>query len=152
MTDRWKMHNGDSIEMMDEIEDESVGLSLFSPPFPGMYAYTDSPRDVGNSKDLDELVAHFSFLIPGLYRVTMPGRSCAIHLTQQVAFKGTDGFTRPPGLPGPGHIRDAGGRVDLLWRSHDREGPTAKGREDQRPRPDVQEPRHRRGEDAHGAR
>ena len=102
MIDRWKMHNGDSIELIDEVEDESVGFTLFSPPFPGMYAYTDSPRDVGNSKGLDELVEHFSFLIPGLHRVTMPGRSCAIHLTQQVAFKGTDGFTG---------LRDFRGRV-----------------------------------------
>jgi len=102
VSDTWKMHNGDSIELIDEIEDESIGLSVFSPPFPGMYAYTDSPRDVGNSKDLDELVEHFSFLIPGLYRVTKPGRSCAIHLTQQVAFKGTDGFSG---------LRDFRGRV-----------------------------------------
>ena len=98
----WEMRLGDSIELIEDVEPQSVGLSIFSPPFPGMYAYTDSPRDVGNSKDLDELVTHFSFLIPGLYRATMPGRSCAIHLTQQVAFKGTDGFTG---------LRDFRGRV-----------------------------------------
>jgi hypothetical protein len=98
----WEMRLGDSIELIEEIELESVGLSVFSLPFPGMYAYTDSPRDVGNSKNLDELVAHFSFLIPGLYRATMPGRTCAIHLTQQVAFKGTDGFIG---------LRDFRGRV-----------------------------------------
>jgi DNA modification methylase len=98
----WKVMLGDSIERIEEIVDESVGLAVFSPPFPGMYAYTDSPRDVGNSKNLDELVEHFSYLIPDLYRVMMPGRSCAIHLTQQVAFKGTDGFTG---------LRDFRGRV-----------------------------------------
>lgn len=98
----WQISLGDSIELIDEVETESVGLSVFSPPFPGMYAYTDSPRDVGNSRGLDELVEHFSFLIPGLFRATMPGRSCAIHLTQQVAFKSTDGFTG---------LRDFRGRV-----------------------------------------
>lgn len=98
----WEITNGDSIELVETLEPESVGLSVFSPPFPGMYAYTDSPRDVGNSKTLEELVEHFSFLIPGLFRATMPGRSCAIHLTQQVAFKGTDGFTG---------LRDFRGRV-----------------------------------------
>lgn len=98
----WEILNGDSIELIEQLEPESVGLSVFSPPFPGMYAYTDSPRDVGNSRGLEELVDHFSFLIPGLYRATMPGRSCAIHLTQQVAFKGTDGFTG---------LRDFRGRV-----------------------------------------
>lgn len=98
----WEITNGDSIELIETLQPESVGLSLFSPPFPGMYAYTDSPRDVGNSKTLEELVEHFSFLIPGLFRATVPGRSCAIHLTQQVAFKATDGFTG---------LRDFRGRV-----------------------------------------
>jgi len=98
----WRLLLGDSAQRIKEIESDSIGLSVFSPPFPGMYTYSNSPRDIGNCADLDELVAHFSFLIPDLYRITMPGRSCAIHLTQQVAFKGTDGFTG---------LRDFRGRV-----------------------------------------
>jgi len=98
----WTAMLGDSIERIKEIADESIGLSVFSPPFPGMYTYSNSARDIGNCQNLDELITQFSFLIPDLYRITMPGRNCAIHLTQQVAFKGTDGFTG---------LRDFRGRV-----------------------------------------
>ena len=69
-----------------------MGLSVFSPPFPGMYAYTNSARDVGNVKNFSELVAHFSFLASSLLRVTQPGRICCVHLTQEPVFKGREGF------------------------------------------------------------
>lgn len=88
----WTLYLGDAVQMLHFVETESVGLSVFSPPFPGMYAYTNSPHDMGNVKSLDEMIAQFRFLIPELLRVTMPGRSCALHLTQAVAFKGTDGY------------------------------------------------------------
>lgn len=89
--DGWQLLLGDCIERISEIEDESVGLSIFSPPFPGMYAYTDSPRDVGNVRDYRELIEHFAFLMPELLRVTMPGRHCCIHLTQEPVFKHSAG-------------------------------------------------------------
>ena len=88
----WRMMLGDCCERIKEIEPKSVGLSVFSPPFPGMYAYTNSPRDVGNVKDFSELIQHFSFLMDGLLAVTEPGRCCCIHLTQEPVFKGADGF------------------------------------------------------------
>lgn len=88
----WRLMLGDSIQRIKEIPDESIGLSVFSPPFPGMYTYSNSPRDVGNCKDIGELIEHFSFMMRDLLRITIPGRSCAVHLTQQVAFKGADGF------------------------------------------------------------
>jgi DNA modification methylase len=90
----WTLYLGDSIRRMDEIPDNSIGLAVFSPPFPGMYAYTNSAHDMGNSTSIDQLMEHFRFLIAPdkLYRVLMPGRSVAIHLTQAVAFKGVDGY------------------------------------------------------------
>jgi len=90
----WELQFGDSVETMGSLADESVGLSVFSPPFPGMYVYTNTRRDVGNSQNLDELVAHFRFIMDKdhLLRVTMPGRHCCIHLSQAVAFKGSDGY------------------------------------------------------------
>lgn len=90
--DNWTLYLGDSVNTIKNVADESIGLSIFSPPFPGMYAYTNSPNDMGNVKDFREMVNHFSFLIPELYRITMPGRSCCVHLTQGVAFKGADGY------------------------------------------------------------
>lgn len=88
----WRMLLGDACERIKEIGDGEVGLSVFSPPFPGMYAYTNSPRDVGNVKNFSELIDHFGFLMPEILRITMPGRSCCIHLTQEPVFKGRDGF------------------------------------------------------------
>lgn len=88
----WRLLLGDSIQRIKEIPDDSIGLSVFSPPFPGMYTYSNSPRDIGNCKNIGELIEHFSFMMADLLRITIPGRSCAVHLTQQVAFKGADGF------------------------------------------------------------
>lgn len=88
----WRLLLGDSCERIKELADNEVGLSIFSPPFPGMYAYTNSARDIGNVKNFSELIDHFGFLMPELLRITMPGRSCCIHLTQEPVFKGRDGF------------------------------------------------------------
>lgn len=88
----WTMHLGDSVEVIREIGENSVGLSVFSPPFPGMYAYTNSSRDVGNVKNIQELINHFKFLMGDILRITKPGRSCCIHLTQEPVFKGKDGY------------------------------------------------------------
>lgn len=88
----WQLFLGDSVYTVTNVESDSVGLTVFSPPFPGMYTYTNSEHDMGNSKGIDELVNHFNFLIPELYRITMPGRLCAIHLTQEPVFKRNAGF------------------------------------------------------------
>lgn len=90
--ERWTLYLGDCISILPTLPDESVDLTVFSPPFPGMYAYTNSPRDIGNCKDIDEMLAHFRYVIPELLRVMKPGRSCCLHLTQAVAFKGVDGY------------------------------------------------------------
>lgn len=90
--DKFKAFNGDSIEIVAAIPENSIGLSVFSPPFPGMYAYTNSPRDVGNVHDFGELIAHFEFLAVSLLKCTQPGRICCVHLTQEPVFKGREGY------------------------------------------------------------
>ena len=93
MGKNWTMVLGDSVRVLDEwVEPNSVGLSVFSPPFPSMYVYTNSPSDVGNVRDINELIDHFRFLSVPLLKVTMPGRSCAVHISQAVSFKGVDGY------------------------------------------------------------
>ena len=87
----WRLLLGDSVLRLREVADETVGLSVFSPPFPGMYAYTNSAHDMGNTKTFHEMIEQYKFLIPELLRVTQPGRHCCVHLTQAVAFKGVDG-------------------------------------------------------------
>jgi DNA modification methylase len=90
--ERYQIYNGDSIEVCRELTPDSIGLSVFSPPFPGMYAYTNSARDVGNVKSFAQLVEHFGYLAGSLLKATQPGRICAIHLTQEPVFKGRDGY------------------------------------------------------------
>jgi DNA modification methylase len=85
--DGWRMLLGDCVERLADVEDESVGLSVFSPPFPTMYTYTDSARDMGNVRDVREMIAHYEFLLPELMRVLMPGRTVAVHLAQAQARK-----------------------------------------------------------------
>jgi len=94
ITEQYAWYMGDCVELMDGIPSDSVGLSVFSPPFPGMYAYTDSPRDMGNVASMDEMLANFRFLVNEnkLLRVVKPGRNCCVHLTQIPAFKGADGY------------------------------------------------------------
>ncbi|MGW8257954.1 MAG: helicase-related protein, partial [Thermoguttaceae bacterium] len=84
---------GDSCERIKEIPDESIGLSIFSPPFPGMYAYTNSPRDVGNCANTEKVIEHFSFIALELLRISMPGRSCVVHLANEPIFKHTVGYS-----------------------------------------------------------
>jgi hypothetical protein len=91
--ERWTLMLGDCVERAADIETGSVGLSVFSPPFPGMYVYSDSERDMGNSRSVEELVEHYAYLIPELLRVLMPGRSCCVHLTQTIRVKYLDGYS-----------------------------------------------------------
>lgn len=90
--DDWTLHLGDSAAVVWELEPESLGLSVFSPPFPGMYVYSASDRDMGNTHDLAEFVRMMRPLSKGLLRATMPGRTCAIHLCQTTAQKVRDGY------------------------------------------------------------
>jgi DNA modification methylase len=92
--DDWTIYLGDSIKRIDEIKTDSVGLSVFSPPFPGMYAYTNSPHDIGNTTHIDEMIRHFSYLVgpEKLLRITKPGRMACIHLMQLTAMKSRDGY------------------------------------------------------------
>ncbi len=87
----WTMYQGDSFYLLDRLKPNSVGLSVFSPPFPGMYAYTNSAHDLGNSKTIEELVEHLGMMMVKLLKATMPGRHCCLHLSQVPSFKWLDG-------------------------------------------------------------
>lgn len=86
------LHLGDCVDVVADLEDSSVGLSVFSPPFPGMYVYSNSKRDMGNTHDIDQMIEHMRFLVGPLLHKTMPGRHCCIHLTQGTAQKVRDGY------------------------------------------------------------
>lgn len=77
--ENWTMYMGDCVESCKALADASVDLTIFSPPFSNLYIYSDSIADMGNAADDKEFFAHFDFLIPELYRVTIPGRLCCVH-------------------------------------------------------------------------
>lgn len=88
----WTMMLGDCVERIKEIESESVGFSVFSPPFASLYTYSNSDRDMGNSKTDEEFAEHFKFLVSELYRVMMPGRCVSFHCMNLPTSKERDGF------------------------------------------------------------
>ena len=73
------------------MESDSVGYSIFSPPFASLYVYSNSPNDMGNVKDDAEFFEHFAYLVPELYRVLMPGRNLSFHCMQLPMTKERDG-------------------------------------------------------------
>src|SRR5690606_39045275 len=83
--------NGDCVEESRKIPDNSAHLSVFSPPFPALYVYSDDPKDMNNVTDYTQFETHFKFLIPEIKRILMPGRICAIHCMDIPMQKGKDG-------------------------------------------------------------
>ncbi len=89
--DGWHMMLGDSCERLSELDDNSVGLSIYSPPFASLFTYSPSERDLGNSDDRDQFVEHYGYIIREVLRVTMPGRISAVHVAQVPTQKWKDG-------------------------------------------------------------
>ncbi len=85
-------YNGDSCEIIRGIPDEYIGFSVFSPPFSSLYTYSNSERDMGNSRDYEQFRTHFQFLIRELYRVTKPGRLCSVHCMNLPTTKSHHGY------------------------------------------------------------
>ena len=79
VANKYALYRGDCVEVLNDLPDDSIGFTVFSPPFSSLYTYSDDPRDMGNTKDDDEFFRHFGYLVPHLYRVTMPGRLVAVH-------------------------------------------------------------------------
>lgn len=91
--DGWTLNLGDSCERLGELADESVDLSVYSPPFAGLYSYSPSPRDLGNCSNTDEFLVHYRFVIDELLRATKPGRNSCVHVADVATTKATHGVT-----------------------------------------------------------
>lgn len=87
----WKLLLGDSSERLKELPDDSVDLSVFSPPFGALYVYSNTERDLGNSKGEEEFFKHFGFVSSEVFRVMKPGRNTCVHVAQLPLTKATDG-------------------------------------------------------------
>lgn len=87
----YSMYHGDSVEVLKGLKDDSIHYSIFSPPFASLYTYSNSDRDMGNSKSDDEFYEHFKYLVRELYRVLMPGRLLSFHCMNLPTSKVRDG-------------------------------------------------------------
>ncbi len=77
--DRYAIYLGDCMEVMPGLKAESVHLSIYSPPFAGLYHYSSSERDLSNCRDYDEFFKHYEYVVREIYRVTVPGRMTCVH-------------------------------------------------------------------------
>jgi DNA modification methylase len=108
ITDRYAIYNGDCIEVMASLPPERAHLSIYSPPFGGLYHYSSSARDLSNCRDHEQFFEHYAFVVRELHRLTMPGRMTAVHCMDV-----------PSGNSGTDHLIDFPGDVIRL---HEREG------------------------------
>lgn len=92
LSDRCDIRLGDCVQHIQSIPDESVGFSIFSPPFAELYTYSDKLEDMGNSKDYQEFFKAFKFLVKELYRVMWSGRNVAVHCMDLPIQKGKEGY------------------------------------------------------------
>lgn len=100
VTDQYAMYNGDCVEVLSSIPDNSIHFSMYSPPFIGLYVYSNSDRDMGNCKSDEEFFNHYEFFAKEMYRVMMPGRIMAVHCMDIPAMKERDGYIGLKDFPG----------------------------------------------------
>ena len=96
----WIAMLGDSCERLKEIPENSIDLSVYSPPFADLFTYTSSERDLGNSKDWTEFFSHFAFIIRENIRITKPGRLVCVHTSDIPAMAQRDGYIGLRDFPG----------------------------------------------------
>lgn len=88
----YHIKRGDCVQLISEVENESIGLSIFSPPFAELYTYSSHLEDMGNSKDYNEFLIQFGFLVKELHRVMMQGRNVCVHCMDLPIQKGKEGY------------------------------------------------------------
>jgi DNA modification methylase len=79
ITDKYALYNGDCVEVMQSLPSECIDLSIYSPPFMGLYVYSSDERDMSNSIDKDEFFTHYGFCVAEIARLTKAGRISAVH-------------------------------------------------------------------------
>lgn len=90
--DNFTIQLGDCVKLIKNIPDESIGFSIFSPPFAELYTYSDELEDMGNSKNYNEFLFAFKFLVKDLFRVLWSGRNIAVHCMDLPIQKGKEGY------------------------------------------------------------
>lgn len=96
ITNDYAIYQGDCMEVLPEIKDESIHLIIYSPPFSDLYNYSSSNRDLSNCKSYDVFFEHYKFVIEQTHRVLLPGRTICVHC-MDIPRKGDKGFIDFPG-------------------------------------------------------
>ena len=99
----YAVYHGDCCEVMATLPDEKINLSVYSPPFGGLYCYSSSERDLSNCSNYAQFFDHYDFVVRELYRLTMPGRMTAVHCMDV-----------PSGNSGKDHLSDFPGDIIRL--------------------------------------
>lgn len=107
VTEDYALFNGDCIEVMAGLPDKSVHLSVYSPPFGGLYNYSSEDADLSNCGSYDEFFEHYAFVVDELARLTLPGRCTAVHCMDV-----------PSGNSGSDHYIDFPGDIIRLHEKH----------------------------------
>jgi DNA modification methylase len=98
ITDKYALYNGDCVEVMASLPDESIHLSIYSPPFGGLYHYSSNERDLSNCDDYDQFFEHYTYVVREIARITMPGRITCVHcMDVPRSNSGTDSLIDFPG-------------------------------------------------------
>ena len=100
MGEKFAAYHGDSAEVLKGIPESSIDLSVYSPPFADLFVYSNSERDLGNSRNWPEFFSHYAFIVRELLRVTKPGRLTCVHTADIPAMKGKDGYMGLRDFPG----------------------------------------------------
>lgn len=108
ISDRYAVYNGDCMEVMAKFKPEAIDLSIYSPPFGGLYHYSSNDRDLSNCLNYDQFFEHYAFVVRELFRLTKPGRMTAVHCMDV-----------PSGNSGSDYLIDFPGDIIRL---HEKEG------------------------------
>jgi len=96
----WTMYHADCVDMLSQLPESAIDFTIYSPPFLDLFVYSDSIADMGNSADSDEFGAHYRFFAAELFRVTRPGRLCAVHCSEIPRKKMVEGVIGLRDFPG----------------------------------------------------
>lgn len=91
-TDKYSIYNADSCDLLSNLDDDSTDFHIFSPPFSSLYTYSNSDRDLGNSRTYEEFWNHYKFIIKEQHRILKKGRLVSIHCMNLPTSKQRDGF------------------------------------------------------------
>ena len=113
VTDRWAIYNGDCIDIMGMLPDESIHATVYSPPFSGLYHYSSDDRDLSNARNYDEFMDHYGYVIREKFRITMPGRMSGVHAAPVPT--GNTGGGRDGLIDFPGDVIRAHQKAGWIW-------------------------------------